>query len=89
MPLTREEARRLAQQHLDADPFPCAGYRWKLTEPILLENEWYFNYEFESVNDIAPGNIDVAGAPCFAISASGARTIGWAEYHQRGLSKLL
>ncbi len=85
-----EEARVLADRHLQEEPFPHSDYRWRLPEGRELPDGWYFDYSFEPIRPIPESEQDqFAGAPGFIVPRDGAmvRVVSWAEYSDRNLSK--
>jgi|GEM_PF-6965988 len=57
------EARTLAQEHLDAEPFPDSDYVWVLTEPIDCGTHWYFDYTFEHIGKLPENEWKQFGGP--------------------------
>lgn len=75
--LAYEDACRLAQSHLDSDPFPDPSYRWVLSEGKPIPEGWYFEYRFEPVSDDIDLDDGFGGAPGYVVSRSGIRIVGW------------
>jgi hypothetical protein len=81
--MTYEEARALAAQHLERDPFPHPDYRWRLPDGREVADGWYFDYAFEPVRPIpAAEQVGFGGAPGFIVVRDDAtiRTVSWTEH---------
>ena len=87
MSLTYDQACDLAKKHLSEEPFPHKDYRWKLSNGKQVSDGWYFDYSFESVNDLPPDQWEgFGGAPGFIVSEQGVRVVLWPEFQDRGLA---
>ncbi len=88
--MTYDEARAVANRHLEAEPFPHPDYRWRLSEGRSIPEGWYFDYCFEPNHPIPEAEREqLAGAPGFIVPSDGTevRDVAWDEYADRKLSR--
>jgi hypothetical protein len=87
--ITAEQARSIAQRHLDANPLGDPEYAWVLPAPREIPQGWYFDYMVKCLLDIPEEEwTTFLGAPGFLVSkASGEiRDVGWEELGDLGVS---
>jgi hypothetical protein len=76
--LNRDDACRLAAEHISGRPALEGGYRLACLEPVEYPKGWYFGYRIEPLPPLSEG---FCGAPGFLIrKADGAvQIISWHE----------
>lgn len=86
--MDKKDAVLLAQQHIDllnsVNP-QKAKFNWELSEPKEINGGWYFDYEFNLLND--EDIISIEGAPGFLVKTEekSVEDLSWDLYHQFNL----
>lgn len=80
--MTRQEARLIAESHLERFPLPGDSHRWVLPEGLQSSEGWVFKYKYDLVK-ASDGNEGgaIGGAPAFVVHPNGVvRNLAWKEF---------
>lgn len=82
------DARRIAREHVEAEPQPHPDYRIVLGPEREVPIGWYFDYGIECLKDISEDQREeFAGAPGFLIRREDGdvEEVSWGQYQDMGL----